>query len=98
MSVYLRSILDGNKVRLRALEGQTGIRTDINVQGSKEIRLSNPVGTIFECSSLTESTTFYRAVGKITIATMISIQHDHNIIKTNKIKTKNKPINILEIL
>lgn len=98
MSVYVRSIMDGAKVRLRAVEGQ---KYDImkNVQGSKEIRLSNPIGTIFECSGLEDVGSFYRAIGGLNKTNCVHVQHDPTISKTKKKnKDNNTPINIVEFI
>ena len=97
MSVYVRSILDGSKIRLRAIEGQ---KFDIkkNVQGSKEIRHSNPIGTIFECSGLEEAGSFYRAIGGLRKASNIPVQYDPTISKTKRTKVKEEPINIVGLV
>lgn len=97
MLVYVRSIMDGMKIRLRAIEGQK-YDTSKNVQGSKEIRMSNPIGTIFECTSLEKAGSFYRATGKLRKAISVPVQYDPTISKTKKTKTKKAPINIMEFV
>ena len=97
MAVYVRSIMDGSKIRLRAIEGQ---KFDVkkNVQGSKDIRSNNPVGTIFECKGLENAGTFYRATGGLKIAHNVPVQYDPTISKTKKTKVKDMPINVMEFV
>lgn len=98
MSVYIRSITDGNRIRLRAIEGQK-YDTNLNVQGSKELRLNNPTGTIFECDALTKAGSFYRAVGNLRVATHVPVQYNPTITKTKRTKSKqDAPINVMEFV
>ena len=97
MPVYVRSIMDGNKIRLRAIEGQK-FDTKKNVQGSREVRHSNPIGTIFECEGLENAGSFYRAVGGLYKADNVPVQYDPTISKTKKTKSKYEPINIVEFV
>lgn len=97
MPVYVRSIMDGMKIRLRPIEGQK-YDTKKNVQGSKEIRMSNPIGTIFECTSLENAGSFYRATGGLRIATNVPVQYDPTVIRTKKAKPKDAPINVVEFV
>ncbi|HLD91369.1 MAG TPA: hypothetical protein VI911_10190 [Patescibacteria group bacterium] len=95
MSVYVRSILDGNRIRLRAIEGQK-YNSKKNVQGSRAIRYDNPVGTIFECGGLSDEGTYYRAYGNLQKAYNIPVQYNPIISKTKNTKRKSEPINIVE--
>lgn len=95
--VYIRSILDKSRVRLRVIEGQK-YKTTMNVQGSKDIRLSNPVGTIFCCDNLVEAGSFYRAVGQLRVARDVPVQYDPTVTKTRRTKLKDQPINIVEFV
>lgn len=99
MSVYIRSIRDGNKIRLKPIEGQK-YNVEKNVQGSREIRHNNPVGSIFVCDSLENAGSFYRAVGELRIADHVPVQHDPTVSKTKKTKAKEKdtPVNVLEFV
>ena len=95
--VYIRSILDKNKIRLRVIEGQE-YKTTMNVQGSKEIRSDNPIGTIFCCDTLTESGSFYRVMGQLRVARDVPVQYDPTVTKTRRTKLKEQPINIVEFI
>ena len=97
MPVDVRSIMDGNKIRLRAVEGQK-YDTKKNVQGSLDMRHSNPLGTIFVCDGLENADSFYRAVGGLHIAQNVPVQHDPTILRTRKTKEKTSPINIVEFV
>jgi hypothetical protein len=97
MPVFVRSIMDGNKIRLRAIEGQK-YDTKKNVQGSREMRHSNPLGTIFECDGLENAGSFYRAVGGLDVARNVPVQYDPTILRTKKTREKTSPINVVEFV
>ena len=99
MSVYVRSIRDGSKIRLRAIEGQK-YSVDKNVQGSREIRHNNPIGSIFVCAALENAGSYYRAVGGLSITDHVPFQHDPTVSKTKrtKVKEKDTAVNVLEFV
>ena len=94
MPVLIKSVMIDNKIRFRVIEGQGPYNTSLNVQGSKSIRLNNPVGSTFICDSLEYAGTFYRATGNIKLDDGSSIKPK----KKRRSLNLKSPINISEFL
>ena len=66
---FFRTVRDGSRERLRPLAGQTAhdgsvINPNFNTKGSKRMRESYPIGTVF-CSKVCEQQGGYYAAGDL---------------------------------